>query len=161
MEQEQVLSIFVAARNAMKSAEALALYRQDNCGSEYLKTNYPHILSQADDLTLGWTLLPKVIVRSADILQHYLKVYRANLESGFYPRLPEEVSRDQYVDLMSKALDFFEAKVLPLIHTMPETNAASIDRTQILKVVNQLGLTDPIEEDYIESDEGGEDQESG
>lgn len=150
---EPVFNLYVAVRDAVKSAETLALYRQDNHGSKYLASRYPHILAMADDLTLGWTLVPKTIIRNAAILKQSIDTYRTNLQCKLYPKLPEGVTIDQYLNMMVKALDFFEAQVLPLMVEMPEPSKPEVDMDDTLKVVKQLGLADPLTENYIDEDE--------
>ena len=156
MTMEQVpLSMILAARDAMMSATALALYRKDNPGYLHVAQTYPHLVSQMDDLTLGWTILPKAIIGSADGFKRYYDVYTSNLESGFYPSLPEEVTPEEYKEIILKALDYAKQNILPLLEKLQHNKQVLVGNL-LPEEVKNLGIAEPSEEDFSEEDAGGE-----
>jgi len=148
-------SLALAAREIMMSATALALYRRDNPGYRYIAQTYPHLITQIDDLTLGWTILPKAILVSAEVFRRYYDVYTSNLESGFYPNLPEDLPPEEYKGMILKALDYVKNNILPLLEKMPHVQDG-LAGNLLPEEVRSIGITDPSEEDFTEEDEGGE-----
>lgn len=148
-------SLALAAREIMMSATALALYRKGNPGYRYIAQTYPHLITQIDDLTLGWTILPKAILVSAEVFRQYYDVYTSNLESGFYPNLPEDLPPEEYKGMILKALDYVKNNILPLLEKMPHEQDG-LSGNLLPEEVKNLGITEPSEEDFSEEDAGGE-----
>lgn len=127
----------------------IAMYQQDNPGYEWLGKNFPHLISQLDSLTLGWTLVPKAIVRNADALTNMVAAYKTNMQYGVSAVTPSESAmlHHSYEELLS----FLEVSVLPAIQKMPD------DR----KVVETDAFAEAFAEVYVEPDDGGQDEEVG
>ena len=131
------------------SAQALVLHRKDNEGTLFLSKKYPHILAELEDLTLDWTLVPKMLVRSAKMLKTQVPIYRENLELGI-PALPDGVTPQQYKEMMGRILDYLEKEVCPLLEKMPVEERLTVDITEdedYRRVVEELGLTQSPEQE--------------
>lgn len=133
------------------SVQALVLHRKDNEGTLFLEKKYPHIIAELEDLTLDWILIPKMLVRSAEMLKVLVPIYRENLELGV-PALPDGVTPQQYKEIMNKVLDYLEDTVCPLLEKMPVEDRRTVDITEdedYRRVVEELGLTQsPEQEDF-------------
>lgn len=133
------------------SVQALILHRKDNEGTLFLEKKYPHIIAELEDLTLDWILVPKMLVRSAEMLKALVPIYRENLELGI-PALPDGVTPQQYKEMMERILDYLEKEVCPLLEKMPVEDRRTVDITEdedYRRVVEELGLTQsPEQEDF-------------
>lgn len=133
------------------SVQALILHRKDNEGTLFLEKKYPHIIAELEDLTLDWILVPKMLVRSAEMLKALVPIYRENLELGI-PALPDGVAPQQYKEIMERILDYLEKEVCPLLEKMPVETKQKVDITNdedYRRVVEELGLTQsPEQEDF-------------
>lgn len=133
------------------SAQALVLHRKDNEGTLFLEKKYPHIIAELEDLTLDWILIPKMLVRSAEMLKALVPIYRENLELGI-PALPDGVTPQQYKEIMNKVLDYLEDTVCPLLEKMPVETKQKVDITideDYRRVVEELGLTQSPEQENL------------
>lgn len=146
---ESLLGAVLSTSDFVDSLALLSTYKQDNPGSEWLAANFPHLMSQLDSLTLGWTLVPKSIVRNADVLTNMVAVYKTNMQYGVSAVTPSESAmlHHSYEELLS----FLEESVLPAIQKMPD------DR----KVVETDAFAEAFAEVDVESDDGGQDEEVG
>lgn len=98
----------------LDSLVLMSEYQQDNVGSKWLSENFPHIISQLNSMTLGWTLVPKAIVRNSDVLTSMLAAYKGNLQ---YDTSSESMMlHHNYEELIS----FLEVTVLPALRNMPD-----------------------------------------
>ena len=143
-----LLGAVLSTSDFADSLSLIAMYQQDNPGYEWLGKNFPHLISQLDSLTLGWTLVPKAIVRNADVLTNMVDAYKTNLQYGV-----ESIGESESAMLhhsYEELLSFLEVSVLPAIQKMPD------DR----KVVETDAFAEAFAEDYPESDEGGQDEEA-
>ena len=140
-----LLGAVLSTSDFVDSLTLLATYKQDNPGSEWLATNFPHLMSQLDSLTLGWTLVPKAIVRNADALTNMVAAYKTNMQYGVSAVTPSESAmlHHSYEELLS----FLEVSVLPAIQKMPD------DRKEV--------ETDAFAEAFAEDDIGADGRESG
>lgn len=120
-----IVSAFLAARKAVADANMLAIYKQDNDGYVWLKANFPHLVVQLDDLTMGWTLLPKSVVRDPLSLQIIVQTYRDNLQYGVPSYLPDGLTGAEFQAMMNKALDYITDSILPVLKRMEGANNAS------------------------------------
>lgn len=132
-----VASLLQTAKAIMqmeRNARVLALNRTDNPGTEYLKTYAPHIMSQLDEYTLDWVLLPKAVVYSEDNLHSMVKIYRDLLDYDV-PTLPKEVTREEYKALANRLYDFLENEVAPVLANMPplDINVEEVDLEDVAK----------------------------
>lgn len=146
---DSLLGAVLSTSDFVDSLALLATYKQDNPGSEWLATNFPHLMSQLDSLTLGWTLVPKAIVRNADALTNMVAAYKTNMQYGVSAVTPSESAmlHHSYEELLS----FLEESVLPAIQKMPD------DR----KVVETDAFAEAFAEVDAEPDDGGQDEEVG
>lgn len=131
------------------SVQALVLHRKDNEGTLFLEKKYPHIIAELEDLTLDWILIPKMFVRSDDMLKAQVPICRENLELGV-PALPDGVTPQQYKEIMNKVLDYLEDTVCPLLEKMPAETKQKVDITNdedYRRVVEELGLTQSPEQE--------------
>lgn len=146
---DSLLSVVLGTKNFVDSLTLITEYKKDNPGSEWLSSNFPHIMSQLDSLTLGWTLIPKAVVRNVSVLKDMVSNYRTNLEYGT-PGSNANYSgalRHRYDELLS----FLEEKVLPAIQKMPD------DR----KETETDAFAEAFAEVDVEPDDGGQDEEVG
>lgn len=131
------------------SVQTLILHRKDNEGILFLEKKYPHIIAELEDLTLDWTLIPKMFVRSADMLKAQVPICRENLELGV-PALPDGVTPQQYREMVERILDYLEKEVCPLLEKMPVEIKQKVDITEdedYRRVVEELGLTQSPEQE--------------
>lgn len=144
---DSLLSVVLDTKNFVDSLTLITEYKKDNPGSEWLGSNFPHIMSQLDSLTLGWTLIPKAVVRNVSVLKDMVSNYRTNLEYGT-PGSNANYSdalRHRYEELLS----FLEEKVLPVMQRMTD------DR----KETETDAFAEAFAEDDIDTDDEGEEQE--
>lgn len=118
MSTNTLISIAQSLAHMEHNARILALYRTDTPGTEYLKTYAPHLMSQLDEYTMNWVLVPKAILFNEDSLHNFIEIYRSNMEYAL-PELPPEVSKEDYQALMKRLFDFLETEVAPVIAKMP------------------------------------------
>ncbi len=144
-----LLGAVLSTSDFADSLSLIAMYQQDNPGYEWLGKNFPHLISQLDSLTLGWTLVPKAIVRNADALTNMVAAYKTNMQYGVSAVTPSESAmlHHSYEELLS----FLEVSVLPAIQKMPD------DR----KVVETDAFAEAFAEVDVEPDDGGQDEEVG
>ena len=157
MRDVTLAKLMLEMRYTQMSVTALMLHRRENYGSQYLSKKFPHILAELEDLTLDWTLVPKVVVSSPKMLTTQVKTYRENLSMAL-PDLPPQVTPIQYRKMMEKILSYLENKVLPILEKMPPKSNKPADINEdedYQKVVNILGLTQSPEQENIQRDTEG------
>lgn len=140
-----LLGALLSTSDFADSLSLIAMYQQDNPGYEWLGKNFPHLISQLDSLTLGWTLVPKAIVRNADVLTNMVDAYKTNLQYGV-----ESIGESESAMLhhsYEELLSFLEVSVLPAIQKMPD------DRKET--------EPDAFAEAFAEDDIGADGGESG
>lgn len=154
----KIANMILAMRQMQMSHRALEMFRMDNFGTRYLSENYPHIMAELEELTLGWTLIPKMLLRNASILEAQLAIYYSNLDLGL-PVLPEEVTPEQYRTLMNSLLIYLEAEVLPILKKMIEPEPVPLPALEqdedYQKVVHICGLTESPESENSGPDSEG------
>lgn len=146
---DSLLGAVLSTSDFVDSLALIAEYKQDNPGSKWLGSNFPHIMSQLDSLTLGWTLVPKTIVRNAAILTDMVAAYKTNMQYGVSAVIPSE--SDMLHHSYEVLLSFLEGEVLPIMQRMPD------DR----KELETDAFAEAFAEGDIESDDGGPDEEAG
>lgn len=116
-----VASLLQTAKAIMQmeqNARVLTLYRTDNPGTEYLRAHAPHIMSQLEEYTLNWTLIPKAVVYNESNIHAMVPVYR-DLLSVSTPELPKEVTVEEYKAIANRLYDFLENEVALVLANMP------------------------------------------
>lgn len=147
-----VFTGLMVAEAVQGSKRALAIRRMDNLGSQWLASNYPHLLSQLEELTQDWVLMPKAVLRSKAVLHQMVVDGRANMEIGSFP-LPESVSPAQFREMMNRLFMFLENEVLPVMDRMPAAYKENVPTHR--EVVESLGLAPEVAEEVLNGDDAG------
>lgn len=140
------LNTVLTLDSVIDRATSEELFKMDNKGSIWLRSNFPHLMSQLDALTQGWSLIPKAILRNAEILKQMVESYRKNLNYGLSDDVPKSewwVWQSKFEELLS----FLETTVYAELQKMPD------DRKEV--------ETDAFAEAFAEDDSGADGGESG
>lgn len=108
-----------AYASALEDTVNARVHSENNDGYRWLLTNFPHLTSQADSLTQGWTIVPESIVRSANVLRSMLADYRTTMNYGAPESIPVEQQKE-FLERLERVLDFLEDKVLVALERKPE-----------------------------------------
>lgn len=139
----------LACSDFVDKLSLIEFYRQDNIGSIWLRDNFPHLMSQLDDMTQNWSLLPKTIVRNADILTQMVATYRSNMNCA----VPDDIQQEEQIawkQQVESVLTFLEGSVLKALQHMPNP-VKEEDKTD--------AFAEAFAEDDIDTDDEGEEQE--
>lgn len=151
MPSNSLISLAKTLLQIQQNATALTIYRRDTPGYLYLKEYAPHIASQLDEYTLNWTLIPKAMVFNEEMLHQMVGVYRSNLEYGISPELPKEVTKEQYLSMVTRLYDFLENEVAPYLAKMPKPEVEEEVDADVAKELEGYDINGDVGED------GGED----